>query len=279
MNCTEVQENLSAYFDGELSQTARREIDDHLASCQSCCDELRCFASLSGLVKQDIGPAVPDDLWRRIELGLEEPRSVVSPSSWMRPGRRYAGLLGLAAGLLIAVTGTVLWYRAAGGGMDRHAMPDLVQFASLLRRDPAAAQRMLLTAYAGEPISRDQAVRDLGYMPVALRRTPDGYRLHSTYSLDMPCCRCMQVLYERGDGRLIAVFEQSSAQPLASGVRSSVCTECNGHPCRLMQADGWSVVSCQIEDRQLAIVGAADRDEAHALLAWLHENTSAGLDL
>ncbi|MCL4206924.1 MAG: zf-HC2 domain-containing protein [Pirellulaceae bacterium] len=279
MNCSEVQENLSAYYDGELSPTARRKVDDHLALCKSCCDELRCFVSLSGLAKQDIGPAVPDDLWRRIERGLEEPSNGVSRPSETRPGRRYAGLLGLAAGLLITVTGTVLWYRAAGSGTDRHAMPDLVQFASLLRRDPAAAQQMLLAAYAGKPISRDQAVQGLGYMPVALRRIPDGYRLHSTYSLDMPCCQCMQVLYERGDGGMIAVFEQSSTQPFAAGDRFSVCTECNGQPCRLMQADGWSVVSCQIEDRQLAIVGAADKDEAHALLAWLQENTVAGLDL
>ncbi len=113
----------------------------------------------------------------------------------------------------------------------------------------------------------------LGYVPVSLRRNPVGYRLRSAYLLEMPCCRCMQAVYERSDGQIVAVFEKSPDHPLEFGDRPSICTQCNGQPCQLTQADGRLVVSCQLEDRQLAIVGVQNMDEAHALLAWLHENS------
>ena len=113
-------------------------------------------------------------------------------------------------------------------------------------------------------------------MPVSLRRSPDGYRLRSAYLLDMPCCRCMQAVYERSDGQVVAVFEKSPDQPLAFGDRPTVCTRCNGQPCQLTQSDGRLVVSCQIADRQLAIVGAENMDEAQTLLTWLQENSRLG---
>jgi hypothetical protein len=158
----------------------------------------------------------------------------------------------------------------------QHTGPTLDQFARLLNRDPAAAQPTLLAAYHGKPVSADQAAQELGYMPVSLRRNPDGYRLHSAYLLDMPCCRCMQALYERGDGQIVAVFEKSPDQPLAFGDCPTICTRCNGQACQLTQLDGRLVVSCQVADRQLAIVGAENMDEAHTLLTWLHENSRLG---
>ena len=273
MNCREVQENLSAYFDRELSENARQEMDEHLAGCESCCGELRSFAGLSNLVRHAPAPAVPADLWTRVERELDGQASVVRPPSWARAPGPYARLLVLAAGLLIVVTGAAVWYRVSGSRQHRDAVPNLDHFASLLEQDPGAAQQMLLAEYRGEPVSPDQAARKLGYMPVSLRRNPDGYRLRSAYLLNMPCCRCMQAVYERNDGQIVAVFEKSPDQPLTFGDRPTVCTECNGQPCQLTQADGRLIVSCQLADRQLAIVGAENMDEAHALLTWLHENS------
>ncbi|MFP4026313.1 MAG: anti-sigma factor family protein [Candidatus Brocadiia bacterium] len=40
MKCKNVAEKLSAYLDGELSPTLKREIDNHLRSCPDCLDEI-----------------------------------------------------------------------------------------------------------------------------------------------------------------------------------------------------------------------------------------------
>jgi hypothetical protein len=208
----------------------------------------------------------------QIERGLDEQANVRRASPRDRAAHPYARLLALAAGLLIVAAGAAIWYRTSGSGPHQDAVPNLDQFASLLEQDPAAAQQMLLAEYRGQPVSPGQAARELGYMPVSLRRDPDGYRLRSAYLLDMPCCRCMQAVYERHDGQIVAVFEKSPDQPLAFGDRPMICTQCNGQPCQLMQSDGRLVVSCQVADRQLAIVGAENMDEARTLLTWLHEN-------
>ena len=86
----------------------------------------------------------------------------------------------------------------------------------------------------------------------------------------------MQALYERSDGQIVAVFEKSPDQPLAFGDQPTICTQCNGQPCQLTQSDGRLVMSCQIANRQLAIVGAASMDVAQSLLTWLHENSRLG---
>ncbi len=273
MNCVEVKNNLSAYWDRELPENASREIDAHLAACDSCRDELQTFASLSNLITRTPAPEVPGDAWARIEAAIEDRTGKVDvrPSAGVRRSR--AGRLALAAGLLAVVTGAAIWYQRAGGGSQLQSAPQLAQYASLLSRDPAAAQQSLLAAYQGRAVAPDEAARVLGYVPVSLRRSPAGYRLRSAYLLDMPCCRCMQAVYEGGDGQTVAVFEKSPDHPLEFGDRPSVCTECNGQPCQLTQADSRLIVSCQVENRQLAIVGVRNMDEAHALLAWLQENS------
>ena len=116
MNCLEAQENLSAYLDRELPEDVRRKMDEHLAGCAACRDELRSFAGLSNLVRQAPVPAVPGDLWTRVEREWDGQASVIRPPSRARAAGRYARLLALAAGLLIVVTGAAVWYRVAGSG-------------------------------------------------------------------------------------------------------------------------------------------------------------------
>lgn len=273
MNCHEVQENLSTYFDGELSEDARQEVDAHVAECESCCGELQCFARLSNLVRHIPVPAAPPDVWRRVDAQLDERTSHVFLPLRTGASRPYARLLTLAAGLLFLAAGAAIWYQVTAGLGNRHSAANLDEFASSLSRDPAGAQRRLVAAYRGQAISPNRAAQALGYVPVSLRRDPVGYRLRSAHLLEMPCCRCLQAVYERSDGQTVAVFEKTLDQPFAFGDRPTVCTRCNGQPCQLTQADGRLIVSCQITDRQLAIVGAESMNEAHALLTWLHENS------
>lgn len=88
----------------------------------------------------------------------------------------------------------------------------------------------------------------------------------------------MQAVYERSNGQTITVFEKSPDSPLDCGDRPNVCTQCNGQPWQLTQADGRLVVSCLVENRHLTIVGIQNMDEAHSLLTWLHENSRLDLN-
>ncbi len=47
MECPEVQNRLSAYFDGELEEDQRLVIAAHLERCSACAEELQVFGRLS----------------------------------------------------------------------------------------------------------------------------------------------------------------------------------------------------------------------------------------
>jgi len=49
MNCSEIEELLSAYYDGELSADMTAKIGEHLAGCNRCAEELAGFKTLSNM--------------------------------------------------------------------------------------------------------------------------------------------------------------------------------------------------------------------------------------
>jgi anti-sigma factor RsiW len=74
MKCSEVQENLSAWMDGEVPEGLRQRLADHLAGCPACRAELvaleRLDAALAGLEVP-----VPQGLASRVSRGLPRPAS------------------------------------------------------------------------------------------------------------------------------------------------------------------------------------------------------------
>ena len=46
MNCHWVKEKILLYLDGEVTAEERNKIESHLASCQSCAEELACFTGI-----------------------------------------------------------------------------------------------------------------------------------------------------------------------------------------------------------------------------------------
>ncbi len=43
MNCAEVQELFSAYYDGELPEDRQSQVREHLGHCDQCAEELAGF--------------------------------------------------------------------------------------------------------------------------------------------------------------------------------------------------------------------------------------------
>ncbi|MFT3890862.1 MAG: zf-HC2 domain-containing protein [Anaerolineales bacterium] len=54
-----VTEWLNAYFDGELKNGKLRQVEEHLAECESCQKELEALSDLSGLLQEVPLPDFP----------------------------------------------------------------------------------------------------------------------------------------------------------------------------------------------------------------------------
>lgn len=92
--CRQVQEHLSAYLDGELTQQQRQHVDVHLADCPTC---RRVFEDLMAL-QENVGrlefPTPDDRQWSRIMRGIS-----------VRATRGLGWLLTAAAVLILTVYG------------------------------------------------------------------------------------------------------------------------------------------------------------------------------
>ena len=59
MNCSDIQEQLSVYHDGELNSEMREVVAAHVADCDQCASRLAEFASYSKSFRELSQPAVP----------------------------------------------------------------------------------------------------------------------------------------------------------------------------------------------------------------------------
>jgi len=66
MQCSEIQENLSAYLDGELDPAGAAELESHLEGCESCRSELESLRSTVELVRSVPRVQAPPVLKQRL---------------------------------------------------------------------------------------------------------------------------------------------------------------------------------------------------------------------
>ncbi|MAT71029.1 MAG: hypothetical protein CMJ58_16065, partial [Planctomycetaceae bacterium] len=171
MICAEVQKQLSAYVDAELSIAKRQGIAAHLDGCAACSDMLAGFQSLSIVAKDFDTPSPPSDLWRRIETSLDDERTqIVALESPNQRWRRYVpASWSTAAAILLVATAAIWSSRGIWNGNDHESMAaNFNVFLAAYSADPEQAHETLVRAYDGQLISRDNAANRLGYTPVAL---------------------------------------------------------------------------------------------------------------
>ena len=72
MNCAEVLDLLSAYYDGEIDADSRSKVESHFRECAECEKELASFEKLSSLTAALEKPETPSEVWSAVESGLEE---------------------------------------------------------------------------------------------------------------------------------------------------------------------------------------------------------------
>jgi len=129
MPCQEIQDNLSAYLDGELPSEEARRVEAHVEACPACRRLLRELSAVSGVLGAMPHESAPrglsDDLQSQLErrvllAGDDDGEAGAQPDRRLAQERpsRWPRVAAIAACLMLAAGITALWYlpRPDGGG-------------------------------------------------------------------------------------------------------------------------------------------------------------------
>jgi hypothetical protein len=263
----EVQERLSAFFDGELPSPAQELVSEHIRSCVSCTEEFQRFEKLSQMASQLRRSEPPVGLWIELEKRLN---AANVPSSTLRSRPLRTGLVATAALLLIGLAvgyyAQTTWF--AHGHAD-HLGENFGLYLDEFTHDPARAQQTLIGNFDGKATSLKEIMLRVKYRPVVADGLPKGYKLDGMYLLKMPCCICPQAILKGNDGHVLAVFEHDGDEPTWFADRPKVQCRCAGRPTSVVEINGKLAASYKSGSRYVTLVGLRDLDETTRLIGQL----------
>jgi hypothetical protein len=279
MNCSDIQEQLSAYHDGELTSEMREVVAAHVADCEQCASRLAEFASYSKSFRDFSQPAVPPTVWAGIVAKFDQESgetTVVTPAtehskrSWLTTRR-----LALAASVLL-VLGLGFWMTHHSDHSDHDAAfaRTMDHYLKMLASDPDEAEQFLLDKYNGQTVDPEDAVRLVGYRPAVASGLPDQYTLASTSVMKMPCCTCVKAVCKRKDGSTLVLFEHDDEEAELLGDRPSSMATCGDTECCLVDLDSSIAATWKRGSRWVTAVGVRDTTEIGELVTWLEKKTS-----
>lgn len=265
MQCREVVELLSAYYDNELSQSLSVPITEHLQSCPRCLAELESFRRMSELTSQLDEPTPGRTEWSQLEATLDadaklRPLSGARVVAWSR-------MIAVAAVLALCGAWGILWRWDVV--QHKQLVLNFNEFLDTFDEAPEVAQAKLSDRYSGRVVTLAEAAKELKYSPAVAGGLSADYEFDKAYLLKMPCCQCVEACYRRREGGEICVFEHGKDHPVEFGDRPCSFHECCGNPtcvarCRKTLAASWLRAS-----RLILVVGAKDVAEVSDLAAQL----------
>lgn len=113
MRCSRVRKKLSAYMDGELSHQWRERVEQHLAACTRCREELARLSAADRLLLDGPEVTVPPFLATRIVARAREEVERRAAVPWWLPAR--SPRLGYAVGSLVLAGGIILGHQMGRG--------------------------------------------------------------------------------------------------------------------------------------------------------------------
>jgi len=277
MNCSEVQELLSAYFDGELADDQRDRVSAHIGTCTKCAGELAGFEKLSRMASVLSEPVPTHQIWNQINQKLDQQSICENPI--IKPDhndRRFSfsvpKLFVLAATILTAAGISWFTYQSwfTHGNHD-HFTAEFGHYLDEFVRDPDTAQQILLANYKNQLVDPNVASEHIGYQPSVAKGLPAEYTLKSTHIMKMPCCICVQSICKRSDGSTLAIFEHDDEEITEwFGDKPSITASCKNKQCCLVELDKQIAASWKRGSRHITLIGARDLEEVNKLVAWLN---------
>ncbi len=274
MNCSQIQNLLSDYYDHELSSDINQEMEAHLSTCESCTESLTAFENLTQLTGNLSEPVPPANMWNELELCLREEAgqtdqivSSVVPYSRFGLLKKYS-LLIVAATFLFTVSIGYLNQSKNEHHAHHNSSAVFKQYLTAFENNPDSAQQILLKNYQNDLVNPHQAIKLLGYLPAVATSLPAGYKVEASYVVKMPCCTCSQTICRRKDGSLIVIFEHDEKTPQWFEGQPKKNMICNGKRCCLVDLDSQMAASWQHGKRHITVIGINDEQEVDKLIAW-----------
>ena len=304
MRCQTVIEQLSSYFDGELSEALSEEVTLHLAHCESCAQEFSSFERIRGLIVTATQNDFKPPPWAAIAARLDVERNPVTmplvtlPKDLIGRSPRRSKLqdvlvivASLAATILIV---TLTWQRTKHESNVAHSehshQSDSVASASsinfqdtvsLQRQDTRLAMQSLSHQYEGREATPDEVAKNVGYSPIVQSSLTSGVKLVSTQLLKLPecdcaegectCgpgeCNCVACFCERPDGSSFIVVEQCKGQKVNFGDLPVHLVRRGKHVLQVTDSDNGLAVTWEASKGRLTAFGLRGLDEIDSLLA------------
>ena len=255
-------EQLSAFFDGELTPGDAAIVERHVAECTECLEELSAMERTRRAMHMLPTPPASENLWDRIEGAL--PKKAPLIPLFTQPVQRWA----VAAALLVAVAIGTLVVNPLG------LVPEIGPFAS--HSEEAASFGFdygLYLAALTEPDRMEQfearykpakaSLRDalaaVG-IPVgegSLGAVPEGFELKSVYVLSDASTKSMQMTY-RHKGSEITVFRQPKGYPIQFAGYQLEPVVIGGKQCLMAHDGNYCAITIATEKTQHVIIGHRD---------------------
>ena len=299
MCCETIQEQLSAYFDGELSDDNSEVVRAHIECCERCRAELCSFEQIRSQawsINQTNLKAPP---WPELAARLDDAQRLVSPakiaSSRSRRAVRFRDII-VAAVSLAATILIVFWVQQPSGQLPQvahshhsHSGPHMANSVAVNYQDTVALQHddtqlamsSLAKQYHGREASLEQARRELGHSPSVELGLASGTRLISTQLLKMPncdcaegeciCghgqCNCVASVCERSDGSTFMVVEQCRGQNVNFGELPVQLVQRGNHELQISPGEQGFAVTWKADRSRMTAFGLRSLDELDQLLA------------
>ena len=272
MKCSEIQDLLSAFYDGELSREVHTAVASHIGKCDECAAELASFKQLSSMAASLDAPETPTSVWSAVEQELDKAKveiasSATTPSINRRKVLTYVAAL--AATLLIGFVGLELWMHS---GHDHEEMAEAMEYVAA-NPDSEEITTHLLRKYGGGEVSPDEAITQVGFRPVASSGLPAGYTVESIQVLNMPCCKCTQTACRRPDNSRFFIFEHDNEEPGWFEHRTKRTCNCGGKDCEVVELDNRLAATYEKGNRHVTLLGVRDEEEIELLVSQFEDKS------
>ncbi len=285
MNCQNVCEQLSAYFDRELDDNATARIRLHLTQCKTCNECLNEYQQLKNLTLSLSEPAFCLSNWEIIARRLDRQAGLSALHSMPRRENRsliVGALFALAASLLVMLGFFAKKTSMIEGTTQANvASIDFKSLIDLFQKDPTLALSNLSDQFSSEEISIEKAESRFGRPVFAKTLMDSDAQLVSTRMLTFPFCKCPQgqctcrsggcecvaCVCQRPDGSTYLVLEHCNAQGVTFGDLPVQIVNRGNHQLQQVTVDGLKTVSWEGNGGRLTAIGLKSEHEIDTLLA------------
>lgn len=273
MNCSEIQDWLSAYYDNELAPELRSQVDAHLCECVNCSNELAGFDELNSLATRlDTSETPPASVWLAVAQELDESKDIgqveisENVTSINRTFNNRTSLLKYAVATAAAILFGFIGFQMLFNRDDDHKKMATAMEYIAANSDAVGITTHLLDKFGGEEISPDSAISLMGYSPIASKGLPVGYSVESIQVLNMPCCKCTQTACRRPDNSRFFIFEHNNEETGWFEHRKKRECNCGGKHCKVVELDNRLAATYKKENRHITMLGVRDEEEIELLV-------------